>query len=85
LFESLAESCKEYAITVILTGTGIDGSNTLKTVKALKGTVIAQDEATSEFLGMPGAAIQTGFVDYVLSLQDIAPLLLHLVTIEKAE
>ena len=29
-------------------------------IKKMSGTVIAQDEETAEFFGMPGAAIQSG-------------------------
>jgi two-component system chemotaxis response regulator CheB len=35
--------------------------------------VLAQDEATSQYFGMPGAAILAGGVDEVLPLEDIAP------------
>jgi len=43
------------------------------------GWVIAQDEATSEFFAMPSAAIQTGAVDFILPLHQIAPKLILLV------
>ena len=43
------------------------------------GTVIAQDEATAEFFGMPGAAIRSGSVDFVLPLDEIATALVTLV------
>jgi two-component system chemotaxis response regulator CheB len=43
------------------------------------GTVIAQDEATCEFFGMPGAAIRTGQVDFVLPLGEISAALVSLV------
>lgn len=43
------------------------------------GTVIVQDEKTSAFFGMPQAAIQTGSVDFVLSLDEIPLTLVTLV------
>jgi two-component system chemotaxis response regulator CheB len=43
------------------------------------GTVIAQDRATSEFYGMPAAAIDTGDVDFVLPVDQIADALVSLV------
>jgi two-component system chemotaxis response regulator CheB len=43
------------------------------------GTVIAQNEATSAFFGMPGAAIATGHVDFILPLDDIPGALVKLV------
>jgi two-component system chemotaxis response regulator CheB len=48
------------------------------------GTVIAQDEASSEFFGMPSAAILTGSVDFVLPLKEIASALATLVTTGEA-
>ena len=41
----------------------------------MHGTVIAQNEATCKFFGMPSAAIQTGCVDFTLPLDEIAPAL----------
>jgi two-component system, chemotaxis family, protein-glutamate methylesterase/glutaminase len=79
LFESAAKSLKERIIAVVLTGCGGDGENGVRTVKQMGGTVIAQDEATSEFFDMPRTAIGTGMVDFVLPLHQIAPKLLSLV------
>jgi two-component system chemotaxis response regulator CheB len=79
LFESVAANYKERAIAVVLTGTGRDGSMGVKAIKTMGGTVLAQDEKTSEFFGMPGAAIETKSVDFVLPLEDIAPALIALV------
>jgi two-component system chemotaxis response regulator CheB len=45
----------------------------------MSGTVIVQDEKTSEFFGMPGAAIHTGNVDFILPLDEIASALVTLV------
>jgi two-component system, chemotaxis family, protein-glutamate methylesterase/glutaminase len=79
LFESAAGAFRERAIAVVLTGTGSDGSFGVAAVKKAGGTVIVQDEATSEFFGMPSAAIATGCVDLILPLDDIAPELERLV------
>ncbi len=71
LFESVAASYGERAIAVVLTGTGHDGSMGVTAIKKRHGTVIVQDESSSEFFGMPSAAIKTGCVDFVLSLNEI--------------
>jgi two-component system chemotaxis response regulator CheB len=79
LFESIAASYKERSIAVVLTGSGSDGSMGVQAIKKMGGTVIAQDETSSEFFGMPGAAIQSGNVDFILPLKEIAPALVTLV------
>jgi two-component system chemotaxis response regulator CheB len=79
LFESVAASYKHRAIAVVLTGTGSDGAMGVQAIKKMNGTVIAQDERTSEFFGMPGAAIQSGNVDFILPLDEIAAALVTLV------
>jgi two-component system chemotaxis response regulator CheB len=80
LFESLAASYKERVIAVVLTGTGSDGNMGVQAIKKMGGTVIAQDEETCEFFGMPGAAIQTGSVDFILPLEEIASALITLIS-----
>jgi len=79
LFESVAAVYGERAIAVVLTGAGKDGSMGVTAIKARGGTVIVQDEATSEFFSMPSAAIRTGTVDFVLSLNEIPSALVTLV------
>jgi two-component system chemotaxis response regulator CheB len=80
LFESVAASYKERAIAVVLSGTGSDGSMGVKAIKKMGGTVIVQDEKSSQFFGMPGAALQTGSVDFILPLDEIPSALLTLVS-----
>jgi len=79
LFESVAASFRSRAIAVVLTGTGSDGSMGIGAIKKMGGTVVAQDQASAEFSGMPGAAIRSGNADFVLPLDEIAPALVTLV------
>lgn len=85
LFESVAAAYGERAIAVVLTGTGHDGSMGVTAIKKRGGTVIVQDEPSSEFFGMPSSAIKTGTVDFVLSLDEIPAALQTLVTGEERD
>jgi len=69
----------ERAIAVVLTGAGKDGSMGVTAIKERGGTVIVQDESSSEFFGMPSAAIKTGAVDFVLPLEEIPSALATLI------
>ncbi len=51
----------------------------VQAIKKMGGVVIAQDERSSDFFGMPGAAIQTGNVDFILPLGEIPSTLIRLV------
>ncbi len=79
LFESVAASYKGRAIAVVLTGNGSDGAMGVQAIKKMGGTVIVQDEKSSEFSGMPTAAIRTGQSDFILPLGEIAAALTTLV------
>ena len=65
-FRSLASDQRERAIGIILSGTGSDGTQGVRAIKAEGGMVMAQSTASSEFDGMPRSAIGTGLVDYEL-------------------
>jgi two-component system chemotaxis response regulator CheB len=79
LFKSVAAIYKDRAIAVVLTGTGSDGAMGVRAIKEMGGTVITQDEKSSEFFGMPSAAIHTGNVDFILPLNEIPSALTTLV------
>jgi two-component system, chemotaxis family, protein-glutamate methylesterase/glutaminase len=81
LFESAAVAFGPRTIAVVLTGMGLDGATGAAAVKRGGGTVIAQDEASSEYFAMPEAAIRTGSVDFVLPLDEIGPKLLVLAAV----
>ena len=71
-FRSVAESEKEKAICVILSGTGTDGTLGLRAVKEEGGVVIVQDVNQAKFDGMPRSAVGTGLVDMVLPVEKMA-------------
>lgn len=72
-FESAAAYAGANLVGVVLTGMGGDGAQGVQAVKAGRGRVLAQDEATSVIFGMPAEAIRTGAVDQVLSIDDMYP------------
>ena len=71
LLHSLAASCGDRTICVVMTGTGADGSLGLAAVSERGGWVIAQDPEDAAFDGMPRSAIATGLVDLVLAADKI--------------
>ncbi|MEO0455934.1 MAG: chemotaxis protein CheB [Cyanobacteria bacterium P01_A01_bin.114] len=85
LFDSVAASFKARAIAVVLTGTGRDGEMGVQAIKAMGGTVIAEDQNTAAFSGMPLAAIRTGSVNFVLPLSEVASALITLVMTRDVE
>src|SRR5208337_1413957 len=78
-FRSFAESEKEKAICVILSGTGTDGTLGLRAVKEEGGMVIVQDVDQARFDGMPRSAVGTGLVDMVLPVEKMAEAILSYV------
>jgi two-component system chemotaxis response regulator CheB len=79
LFVSVAAIYKKNAIAVVLTGGDGDGSFGVQIIKDKGGRVIAQDRATSENFSMPETSIETGDVDFILPLDEIAPKLIEMV------
>ena len=73
LLLSIAHEYRGRCFAVVLSGTGIDGAAGTAAVHRAGGWVVAQNEATSEHFGMPGAAILAGGVDEILSLEEIGP------------
>ncbi|WP_135305684.1 protein-glutamate methylesterase/protein-glutamine glutaminase [Haloarcula amylovorans] len=69
-------------VGVILTGMGEDGADGIRRIKAAGGRTIAQDETTSAVYGMPQRAAETGCVDSVLPIDDVASGILATITTE---
>jgi len=75
-FSSLARARRERAIGIVLSGTGGDGADGLREIKAEGGMTIAQRPEQAEFDGMPTAALATGAVDRVLALEEMGEAIL---------
>ncbi|HZR81704.1 MAG TPA: chemotaxis protein CheB, partial [Candidatus Binatia bacterium] len=71
-FTSLAESARDRAIAVVMSGTASDGTIGFRDIKAAGGITIAQRPESARYDGMPRAAIASGLVDLVLTPQEIA-------------
>ncbi len=80
MMQTVAEVYGSRAVGVLLTGMGSDGAEGLKRIKEHGGATVAQDQATSVIYGMPKAAIESGCVDKVLPLSQIAEEITRLVT-----
>jgi len=65
-FRSLAQDQRDRAICVILSGSGSDGTQGMRAIKAEGGMAMAQNPGSTEYDGMPQSAIATGLVDYTL-------------------
>ena len=78
LFESAADAFGREAIGIILSGANSDGSEGASKIKARGGRIIVQAPGTAEAPQMPQAALSCIDPDYILPLDQIAPLLLQL-------
>jgi two-component system CheB/CheR fusion protein len=76
-FHSLGINKKSSSIGVILSGTGRDGSQGIKTIKANGGLVITQDLKSAKFQGMPQSAIATACVDYTFNPEHISKIIVN--------
>ena len=71
LLQSLAQQYGDRAACVVLSGTGTDGTDGLRAIKARGGVVAVQHPAEAAYDGMPRNAIATHLVDFVLPLAEI--------------
>jgi two-component system chemotaxis response regulator CheB len=70
-FESAAAYAGANLVGVVLTGMGSDGAQGVQAVKAGRGRVLAQDEASCVIYGMPAEAVRTGAVDQVVGIEEM--------------
>lgn len=79
---AVADACCERVIGVILTGANNDGAEGIRRIKARGGETLAQDPATAQAPTMPASAIQTGCIDHVFSLAELADYLVRKLTLQ---
>ncbi len=76
-FSSLAEVHQSHAIAIILSGTGTDGTQGLKSIKDHGGLTFAQDPGSAAYDAMPLSAIEADVADFVM-LPEMIPQQLQL-------
>ena len=70
---SLAQQWDGRLVAVIVSGSvGADGTAALRGIKEVGGITIAQTPDTAAHAEMPESAIKSGYIDFVLSTEDIA-------------
>lgn len=77
-FRSLAVAYENRSIAVILSGTGSDGTNGIRSIKEANGLIIVQSPDSAKFDGMPRNAISTGIVDMIRNPENIAREMAHI-------
>jgi len=77
-FTSLAEVHQNFAVGVVLSGTGSDGTLGLAAIKKNGGITIAQKLESAAYDSMPKSAADAEVVDFILSPEEIPKTLLQL-------
>lgn len=75
---SLTEHWDGKLIAVIVSGYDGDGAEALQGIKEVGGTTIAQRLDTAKQPDMPETAIASGFVDFILSPEEIAKAIINI-------
>lgn len=79
LFSSAAAVCGAASVGILLTGMGDDGADGLLAMRQAGARTIAQDQTSATVFGMPGAAVERGAVEQVVSLSKISLLIRNIV------
>ena len=72
LLQSMANTLKQRALGIVLTGMGDDGARGLLSIRQAGGFTIAEDASTAAVYGMPAVAAQLGAVCEPLPLGSIS-------------
>jgi two-component system chemotaxis response regulator CheB len=80
LFNSASKVYGPHLLSVVLTGMGKDGAQGTIEVKRNGGVTISEDKSTCTIYGMPKATFETGMVDLVVPLDEVASQIIKIVT-----
>jgi chemotaxis response regulator CheB len=83
--KSLALNWDGKLIAVIVSGLDGDGADALCDIRKVGGITIAQNPETAKQPDMPESAIESGYVDFVLSPEGIAKEIIKIARTEKVE
>ena len=84
MFRSLVLAFGGNILATVLTGMGQDGLRGSQDIKAVGGTILAQDKSTSVVWGMPGAVANAGLTDEILPLGKIGARLTALTAAQRS-
>lgn len=79
LFISATKVYGSHVLSIVLTGMGKDGAKGTLEVKKNGGVTISEDKSTCTIYGMPKAAFETGMVDLVLPVDEVASQIVKIV------
>jgi chemotaxis response regulator CheB len=82
---SLTQHWDGKLIAVIVSGYDGDGAEALKGIKEVGGITIAQKPDTAKQPDMPESAIASGFIDFILSPEDIAKKIVRIAHINETK
>lgn len=80
LFISASKVFGSHIVSAVLTGMGRDGAEGTKTIKENGGITLSESESTCVIYGMPKAAYETGKVDIVAPIDNIANEIIKITT-----
>jgi two-component system, chemotaxis family, CheB/CheR fusion protein len=81
LFRSVAARLGD-GFAIILSGAGADGTLGVRAVKEAGGIILVQDPNEADYSSMPRSAMETGVVDFVLPVRELAKRLTDLIRIK---